>query len=183
MNNKIILIIVLIMVWLFSIQINESNAIFEKTPVEIVTTSNDIVGQKLISKIREDMGHSASLKITADKKEPRLKVTIVTLDPGSDKFKGNWTIYSLVISYCAGTVDTFITQYVGMTSDNETKNASERMVLIINDARYYYENYNKLPDYGQLMEIIGDLRNNLTASKKQLEEERSKSWWQKLWGG
>lgn len=171
------------MVWLFCIQINVSNAIFEKTPVEFHTSSEDIVGQRLVRKIKEDMAYSASLKITADKKEPRLKVTIVSIDPGSDRFKGNWTTYSMVISYCAGPVDTFITQYVGITSDSETKSASKEIISIINDKRYHYDNYKKLPDYGMLLEMVNDLSNDLIEVKKQLEEERSKSWWQKLWGG
>lgn len=179
MKDKFFFSFIVILLF-FCVRITQAGAVFEKAPIEIVTTSEDIVGQKLISKIKERITRSDAIRVTNNKKEPRLKISIVTLDPWKDSYKGKYTIYSLVISYSSGLIETFITQYVGITSDREIKEASERICFIINDKRYHYEEYSKLPNYGELMDMFYSVTEKLKKVQAQLDEEKSKSWWQKI---
>lgn len=69
----------------------------QTSTIEIVATSEDVVGQRLVSAIRERIRASTSLNITTKRDVPRVIVSIVTLDPAPPN--GTQTIYSVTFVY------------------------------------------------------------------------------------
>jgi hypothetical protein len=64
--------------------------------VEINSTSNDTVGQRLVYYLKEGIRSSSSLGISFDQKQARLQVNVVTLDQDT-RIPGYSTVYSVVI--------------------------------------------------------------------------------------
>lgn len=66
-----------------------------KTPVEVISTSNDLVGQRLVYKIKENIRASSGMELTFNTDIPRFQIIIVTID-SNPNMQGNETVYSAV---------------------------------------------------------------------------------------
>lgn len=69
----------------------------QTSSIEIVATSDDIAGQRLVSAIGERIRASTSMIITTKRDIPRIVVSITTLDPTPPN--GRQTIYSVSFVY------------------------------------------------------------------------------------
>ena len=94
----------------------------QKIPIEVITISDDTVGKKLVYRIKEDIQLSATFEITSDTNLPRLKITIVTLDPYKTEVS---TIYSLLM-VASGVYfdDIFISSNVGVCGLGKIKDVA-----------------------------------------------------------
>ena len=84
----------------------------QTSSIEILATSDDSVGQRLVVAIRERIRASISMTITTKRDIPRIVVSITTLDPAPPS--GTQTIYSVSLVY-DGPPGPLIGVYVGNT--------------------------------------------------------------------
>lgn len=146
-----------------------------KVPVEINYTGNDDVGKKLVYQIKQMIHKSHSLTITHDKNQPRLKVSIITIDiDNRPKAEQNYTVYSLVISYPWKSFDAFLSQSVGVCGEYKVKEGSEKIVIYIDGQSEYYFRLKEIPNMEKLYDELLDVRN-------EIRKLQQKSWWEKLW--
>jgi hypothetical protein len=159
----------------------------QKIPIELKFLSDDPVGKKLVTRIEDDIQKSATLEVTSNTDLPRLKITIVTLDPY--KTEGS-TIYSLII--VASEVyfdDIFISSGIGVCGLNKISDVSQNILADIDKNTKSFQEAKKNWDYfgevlkgekQKLIEQITKLRNKINELDDQLKIEKAKSWWMKL---
>ncbi len=159
----------------------------QKIPLELITIADDIVGNRLINRIKGDIQRSATVELTSNTKLPRLKLTIVTIDPYKTRES---TIYSLLM--VASEIyfnDIFISSGVGVCGLGKISNVSQKMVEDIDKNTKFFNKAKKDWDYysevlggekQKLMEQVNDLQNKTNELEKQLKTEKAKSWWKKL---
>jgi hypothetical protein len=165
-----------------------------KIPVEVKATSDDTVGKRLVYRIKEDIRRSATFEITSNTKVPRLKITIVTLDPIPAGSSGISTIFSYVM-LASGVYfdDIFITSGVGICGLQKINNVAQNMVAEIDNYTESFETAKKDWDYfgealrgnfktkeDKLIGTINELENKVSGLEDQLKKEKAKSWWDKL---
>ena len=159
----------------------------EKIPIEIKTISDDTVGKKLVYRIIINIQRSTTLETTSDTKLPRLKITIVTLDPYKTEVS---TIYSLLMVVSGVYIhDIFISSNVGVCGLGIINDVAQNIVVNIDKNTEYLKKAKK--DWGyfgevlrgekqQLIEQIDGLQNKTKKLEEQLKTEKAKSWWNKL---
>jgi len=159
----------------------------QKTPIELITTSDDIVGKRLVNRIKEDIQRSATVELTSNTNLPRLKLTIVTFDPYKTKES---SIHSLLM--VASEVyfnDIFISSGVGVCGLGKVNDVAHKIVADIDKNTEFFKKAKKEWDYfgevlngekQKLIEQINDLQNKTNELEEQLKTEKAKSWWKKL---
>jgi hypothetical protein len=159
----------------------------QKIPIELITIANDIVGKRLVNRIKEDIQRSGTVELTSITKLPRLKLTIVTLDPYNTRESA---IYSLLM-VASGIYfnDIFISSGVGVCGLAKINDVSQKMVDDINKntdlfkkAKEDWDSYGEVlgDEKQKLTEQVKDLQNKTNELEEQLKAEKAKSWWQKL---
>jgi hypothetical protein len=159
----------------------------QKIPIEVKTISDDTVGKRLVDRIKEDIQLSATFEITSDTNLPRLKITIVTLDPYKTEVS---TIYSLLM-VASGVYfdDIFISSNVGVCGLGKIKDVAQNMLADIDKNTEYFKKAMKDWDYfgevlkwekQKLIEQINGLQHKTNELEEQLKTEKAKSWWKKL---
>jgi hypothetical protein len=159
----------------------------QKTPIELKTISNDIVGKRLVNRIKEDIQRSSTVELTSITNLPRLKLTIVTLDPYNTRESA---IYSLLM-VASGIYfnDIFISSGVGVCGLGKIKDVSQKIVKDIDENTDLFKKAKKDWDYydevlggekQKLIEQVNDLKYKTNELEEQLKTEKAKSWWEKL---
>jgi hypothetical protein len=159
----------------------------QKIPIELKTIANDIAGKRLVNRIKKDIQRSATVELTISTNLPRLKLTIVTLDPYNTRES---TIYSLLMVACGIYFnDIFISSGVGVCGLGKINDVSQKMIEDINkNTELFLKAKNDWDSYGEvlgnekqkLIEQVKDLQNKANELEEQLKAEKTKSWWQKL---
>ena len=159
----------------------------QKIPIELKTISDDIVGKRLVNRITEDIRRSGAVEIISNTNLPRLKLTIVTLDPYKT---GESTIYSLLM--VASEIyfnDIFISSGIGVCGLGKINDVAQKMVEDIDKNTDFFKKAKKDWDYygevlggekQKLIEQINNLQNKTNELEEQLKTEKAKSWWEKL---
>ncbi|MDP2045686.1 MAG: hypothetical protein Q8L00_05665 [Deltaproteobacteria bacterium] len=153
-----------------------NEVIISKVPVEIDHKGEDDVGRKLVYQIKQMIHKSQSLTITHDKNQPRLKVSIITIDENNNnsELSHNSTVYSLVISYPWAFYEDILYHSVGICGKKRIKEVSENIVANIDEQNEIYYKLIIIPDIKQLFKELLDVRN-------EIRKLQQKSWWEKLW--
>jgi mRNA-degrading endonuclease YafQ of YafQ-DinJ toxin-antitoxin module len=159
----------------------------QKIPIELKTISDDTVGKKLVDRIKDDIQLSAIFEITSDTNLPRLKITIVTLDPYKT---GVSTIYSLLmVTSDIYFYDIFISSDVGVCGLGKINDIAKKIMADIEINTEFFKKAKKdWEDFGEvwkeekqkLIEQINGLQNKTNELEEQLKTEKAKSWWKKL---
>jgi hypothetical protein len=159
----------------------------QKIPIELKTISEDTVGKRLVKKLIEDLQQSPTYELTSETNLPRLKLTIVTLDPYKT---GGSTIYSsLMVASDVYLTDIFISSGIGVCGLGKIKDVAQKMVTDINNNLAYFLKAKKDWDHigeafkgerQKLTDQINSLENKVNTLDEQLKAEQAKSWWTKL---
>jgi hypothetical protein len=175
-----------ILTFLFAL-IPQSILAQQKIPIELIIISDDTVGNKLVNRIKEDIQRSDRFEITSNIELPRLKLTIVTLDPYKTKVS---TIYILLmVASEVYFTDIFISSNVGVCGLGKIKDVSHKMLADIDKNTELFnkskkdwdsfEEYLRISEH-KLIEQVNDLQNKTNELEEKLNKEKAKSWWKKL---
>lgn len=111
-----------------------SQAPTTKTPVEIVSTSNDLVGQRLVYKVKENIRASNAMSLTFDTNIPRFQICIVTID-NNPNVQGGETAYSAVFLWNGPTLafPFYLNSDVGFSGSARIDEAAQSIVADANE--------------------------------------------------
>jgi hypothetical protein len=111
-----------------------ANTAIAATPVEIVNTTPDAVGARLVYAIKENIRGSYSLTLSIDQAKPRLLVDVLTLDQ-DPAHPGNASAYSVVILWSdpAQVLPCYLNQNVGICGSNRVDECAENLVARISE--------------------------------------------------
>lgn len=101
----------------------------QASSIEIVATSDDNVGQRLVSAIREKIRALNTMTLTTKRDVPRVIVSIITLDPAPPT--GTQTIYSVTFVYDAPPgplVGIYLGNSVGLCNSDYTQYCADNIV-------------------------------------------------------
>lgn len=103
-------------------------------PVEIVQTTSDSVGQRLVYYVKEDIRASDSMTLTFNEKIPRLQVQIVTIDENPAN-PGYSTAYSFVVLWenPKELFPFFLNNYVGYCGADRVRACASDLVANISE--------------------------------------------------
>lgn len=98
------------------------------TLVEVVSTSDDSVGQRLVFAIKEGIRASRSMELTVEDR-PRIRIDIVTLDPDRGD-RGMSTVYSIVWTFDGPTqaLPSYLTTSVGTCGASRVRDCADGLV-------------------------------------------------------
>ncbi|MBM4273174.1 MAG: hypothetical protein FJ134_01745 [Deltaproteobacteria bacterium] len=166
-----------------------------RTPVFIEAQADDSVGNQLIYHIRQGISKSKTLRLTNKEDEPRIELNIVTLDPKPIGPRGEpvsnlQTVYSCVRIADILTRKSMIGHGVGICGRSNVKNVADDIVALADKAIKSFERIKGLDDKmgklkaeqdHKLWEENFELGIKVKALERALEEEKAKTWWEKLW--
>lgn len=97
-------------------------------PIQVNATSNDMVGQRFVYFVKEDIRSSSSLTLTIDS-TLRMQLLIVTLDQNPTS-PGNSTAYSVVLTLVnpQQPFPFYLNQYVGYCGSSRVKECAQDIV-------------------------------------------------------
>lgn len=101
-------------------------------PVEIIQTTGDTVGQRLVYYVKEGIRASNSMTLAFDEKTPRMQVEIVTIDQNPAN-PGYSTAYSFVVLWENPNqpFPFYLNQYVGYCGANRVRACADDLVANI----------------------------------------------------
>jgi len=107
---------------------------FAEMPVEINSTTPDVVGQRLVFALKEGIRSSSSLGISFDQSKPRMQVNVVTLDQSTTS-SGYSTVYAVVILWNnpAQPFPLYLTQFVGYCGSNRVRECADGLVANVSE--------------------------------------------------
>ena len=111
-----------------------SSAASAEMPVEVISTTPDMVGQRLVYYLKEGIRSSSSLGISFDQKKVRMQVNVVTLDQ-SQTYPGYSTVYSVVILWNnpAQPFPFYLNQYVGYCGSDRIHECADGLVANVSE--------------------------------------------------
>ena len=103
-------------------------------PIEIISTTPDVVGQRLVFALKEGIRSSSSLGISFDQSKARMQVNVVTLDQSTSS-PGYSTVYAVVILWNnpAQPFPFYLTQYVGYCGSSRVRECADGLVANISE--------------------------------------------------
>jgi hypothetical protein len=111
-----------------------AEAAFAEMPVEVISTTPDTVGQRLVFAMKEGIRTSASLGISFDQTKPRMQVNVVTLDQNSPN-PGYSSAYSVVVLWNnpEQVFPFYLTQYVGYCGSSRVRECADGLVANVSE--------------------------------------------------
>ena len=105
-----------------------SGAASAQVQVEVIATAPDTVGRNLVFQVREKVARSSTIRAFTANSGPRLRLSVVTMDPDDDKSFS--TIYSAVLTWHNGTdrFPLYLTNYVGTCGSNRVSDCADSLV-------------------------------------------------------
>jgi hypothetical protein len=104
------------------------------TPVEVVSTTDDSVGRRLVYALKEGIRDSSSLEISLDNTAMRMQAQIVTLDQ-NPQAPGVSTVYSLVLTWANPDfpLPIYLTQYTGYCGSSKVSTCADDLVAAVSE--------------------------------------------------
>ena len=102
--------------------------------VQVVSTTDDQVGKRLVYALKEQIRQSTSLQISLDDSELGMQANLVTLEQYPDS-PGTATVYSLVLTWNnpEQPFPFMLTQYTGYCGSSRVESCAKTLVAEISD--------------------------------------------------